>query len=170
MADIFVKNSLSSTVSVRFNVTIKQYILKGEEGDEKWVLEIGTTYPDADGNFILPRYVHLVTLDNLDAVIEEKVAEMCELIDWGTLENDIDAPYVDSYMPAETTDVSLQTAVQAIIKEALPSSGMDLSNMKITLDNGTTTFDITNEVVVKGDPYEYTLTWTPVRVSNTYGD
>ena len=171
MADIFVKHSLSSRVSVRFNVTLTKFTIKGEEGDQKWLLEIGTTYPDADGNYILPKLVHLLTLDNLDSVIEEVVGEMCEAIDWGTLERDIHAPYIYSYSPTQTTDVSIKTKVKALIKESLPSSGIDLSNLKITLNNGTTTFDITDEVVIKGDPYEYSFTWVPaIRAYSTYGD
>lgn len=171
MADIFVKHSLSSTVSVRFSVTLTQYVLKGEEGDKKWLLEIGTTYPDANGEFIIPRYIHLVTLDDLDAEIEKVIAELCDLIDWGTLENDDTAPYLDSYYPVATTNVSIQAKVQAIIKEMLPSSGIDLSDLKVTLNNGTTTFDITDEVIIKGDPYEYKFKWAPqIVVLDTYGD
>ena len=171
MADIFVRHSLSSTVSVRFNITLNKSVLKGEEGDHKWLLEIGTTYPDANGNYITPKFIHLITLDKLDAIIEEVVGDMCLLIDWGTLESDSHAPYIYSYVPTKTNDVSINTKVKATIKESLPSSGMDLSNLKITLNNGTTTFDITNDVVIKGDPYEYSFEWSPeIRVNSTYGD
>jgi hypothetical protein len=61
------------------------------------------------------------------------------------------------------------TDIYINIKDSLPSSGIDLSNMVVTLNNSMITFDITNEVVVTGDPYEFNLRWTPpLRVFDTY--
>jgi hypothetical protein len=171
VAEIFVKNSLGSHVSVKFNVTIKQFTITTSEGDPKWLLEVGTTYPDANGDVIPPKLVHLITLDTLEDEIEKAVSDMCLLIDWGALENDTYPPYIDSYLPSDIEDVLINTRVTAIIKERLPSSGLDLSSIKITLDNGMAIFDITNDVVITGDPYEYKIEWVPpIRALKTYGD
>jgi len=170
MANIFVKHSLSDRVSIKFNITLTRFVLKASDGDQKWLLEIGTTHPDADGNSILPKYIYLTTLSTLDAEIEKAVAEMCELIDWGTLAEDEFPPYVSSHTPSKAV-VSIHTPVSVVLKESLPSSGMDLSDIKITINNGTTLFDITDEVVISGDPYEYKLDWhPPKKVFSRYGD
>lgn len=171
MAEILVNHSLSDSIAVKFNVDLKQYVLKGEEGDSKWVLEVGTTYLDSGGNVIPPKFLHLTTLESLEDEIEKAVSDMCALIDWGVLLDDKHPPYIDSYVPVETEGVSISTEVRVIIKEELPSAGIDLSGVVVTLDNGVSVYDITNEVTVTGDPYEYRLKWySQNKVYDTYGE
>jgi len=50
------------------------------------------------------------------------------------------------------------------INENLPAAGIDLSDMKMVLNNGNVDFDITDEVKVVGDPYDYELRWIPPRL------
>jgi hypothetical protein len=65
--------------------------------------------------------------------------------------------------------VPIQSDVYIKIKDKLPSSGIDLSTMKIVLNTGETDFDITSEVTIKGDPYVYELYWAPpLRVYERY--
>ena len=106
-------------------------MLKGDkDGDPKWVLEVGTTYPSSTGGVVPTKVVHNITESSIEAEIEKAVSELCTYIDWSDLEQDNEA-----------------------------SSGIDLSGMTVTLDNGTIIFDITNQVEVTGDPYNYTVTW-----------
>ena len=114
--------------------------------------------------------INNISAEDLDQVIQEGVVELCSQIDWSPLVQDKESPYIDSTTPADgETDVSIMTDVYIDIKDDLPSAGIDLSNMVITLDNSMETFDITSEVVVEGDPYEFNLRWTPpLRVFDTY--
>lgn len=170
MAQILVRNSLNSKKAVQFNINVKQFTTTKSKGDPKWLLEVATTYLDKDGYNIRPRLTHLTNLSTLDFEIEKSISSMCSEIDWAVLEKDKEAPYVTYFLPnSDITNISSNLYV--VIKDSLPSSGIDLSDIKITLNNGYTDFDITNEVTVKGDPYEYTLSWEPdLRVYKEYGD
>ena len=170
MAELLVKNSLNQKLSVKFNVSVKQFTVKGEQGDAKWLLEVATTYLDKDGYNIRPKLVHLRTLDSLSEEIELAVEEMCALIDWGILESDGRAPFVFEHSPTGA-DVPMSSYIEIILRELFPSSGIDISEMKIMLDNGTAAFDITNELEITGDPYEYKINWRPALiVHDHYGD
>jgi len=143
-------------------------VLVESRGDHKWVLEIGTTYPDLNGYPIPAKKIYLVSLDTLDDEIEHAVAEMCALIDWSPALKDPKAPYVD-YRSPSGDGVNIASNIYIRLKDDLPSAGIDLSDIKITLNNGTVDFDITPEFSIEGDPYEYVLKWTPpMLVYDTY--
>lgn len=170
MAEFYVRNSLNYSKAVKFNITLRYFVPKGQAGDHKWVLEIGTTYPDINGNRIIAKKIYNISAEDLDQVIEEGVADLCSQIDWSPLVQDKEEPYVDSTTPEDgDNDVSIMTDIYVTIKDDFPSAGIDLSNMKIILNNGVQDFDITSEVSIEGDPYEYTLRWSPpIRVQSTY--
>ena len=168
MTEFFVHNSLNLTKAVKFNITLRYFVVKGERGDHKWVLEIGTTHLDANGNPIQAKKIHNISAENLDEIIENALSDMCSQIDWSPFVSDVDAPYIDSVTP-EGTDVSIGSSIYIKIKERLPAAGIDLSNLKVTLNNSMVDFDITNEIDITGDPYEYILKWAPpMRVYDTY--
>lgn len=170
MAHLLVRHSLNPDVVVKFNVTVKQFTITTSDGDAKWLLEVGTGHLDKDGYNIRPTYVHLTTLDSLDQELERVIADMCLLIDWGVLVADGAPPYVSEHSPTGN-DVSILSKIRIKIKEELPSSGIDLSEAKVYLNTGMRIFDITDDIVIKGDPYEYKIEWqTPLRVYNTYGE
>ena len=170
MAEFYVTNSLNLDKAVKFNITLRYFIPKYQYGDHRWVLEIGTTHLDINGDRIIAKKVNDISATDLDQVIEEGVAELCSQIDWSPLVQDKKSPYIESTTPADgETDDSIMTDVYIDLKDDLPSAGIDLSNMAITLDNSMETFDITSEVTVEGDPYEFNLRWTPpLRVFDTY--
>jgi len=170
MAEFYVRNSLNYKKAVKFNITLRYFVIKGVKGEYVWTLEIGTTYPDINGDPISPARVHSISANNFDEVIESALAELCTQIDWSPLVRDREAPYVDSSRPSDgETDVSINSNIDIVLKDGLPSAGIDLSNMKIILNNSMTDFDITGEVEISGDPYIYMLKWRPpMRVYNTY--
>lgn len=170
MAEFFVRNSLNLNKAVKFNITLRYFVIKGVKGEYVWTLEIGTTYPDVNGYPISPKRVHTTSADNFDEVIESELAEMCTKIDWSPLVQDREPPYVDSTSPVNgETDVNINSNVDIALRENFPAAGMDLSNMKITLNNSMVDFNITGEVEIEGDPYRYDLKWRPpMRVYNTY--
>jgi len=170
MAEFYVRNSLNYNKAVKFNITLRYYVLKGVEGEHMWTLEIGTTYPDINGDPISPKRISNISANNFDEIIESGVAELCAKIDWSPLVVDRKPPFVDSVSPADgETDASINSNINMFLKDKLPSAGMDLSDMKIVLNNSMVDFDITGEVDIDGDPYEYYLIWRPpLRVYNTY--
>ncbi|GAG14306.1 unnamed protein product [marine sediment metagenome] len=168
MANFFVKNSLSN-LSVKFNISLRYFVVKGQEGDHLWILELGTVHKDADGNPISAKKINNISAGNLDEVIEIALADLCALIDWSPLVEDKRAPFVDDFFPAGS-DVPISSNVSLVIKDKLPSAGIDLSNMKIILNNSVQDFDITDEIELVDFYYsECALKWiTPLRVYDTY--
>lgn len=168
MAEFFVQNSLNDQKSVKFNLTLRYFVIKGEEGEHLWTLEIGTTHKDIDGDPISAKKIHNILANNLDDVIEDALGDLCSQIDWSPLAGDREAPFVSGFSQAGE-NVSIASNVYITIKDELLSAGIDLSNMKVILNNSMQDFDITNDVTITGDPYEYQLKWvTPLRVYETY--
>ena len=168
IAEFWVTNSLNDNKSVKFNLTLRYFVIKGEKGEHMWTLEIGTTHLDLNGDPISPKRVHNISADDLDDVIESAVVDLCAQIDWSPLSIDRRAPYVDSYSPSGN-NTPIGSKVYITIKDNLLSAGIDLSEMKVILNNGMVDFDITSELEITGDPYEYQLKWdTPLRVYDTY--
>jgi hypothetical protein len=171
MADLTVVNSLNYKKAVKFNVTFRHFVVKGQEGEYMWLLEVGTTYPDANGENISAKKVLNVSAENLDEVIEDAVADLCSKIDWSPLVEDKESPYVESSHPLDGSTVPISSYVLMTIKDRLPSSGVDMSAVKVILNNSMTDFDITSDVEIRGDPYEYKVKWvTPLRVYKRYED
>jgi hypothetical protein len=88
------------------------------------------------------------------------LSELCSEIDWSPFVKDGEPPYLVSVSPTGD-NTPIGSNVYLKIKEELPSSGIDLSDINIIINNGTVDFDITSEIEVTGDPYEYELRWTP---------
>lgn len=169
MAEFYVRNSLNINKAVKFNITLRYFVIKGGMGEHFWILEIGTTHLDANDEPIVAKKIHNISAAELDNVIEEATAELCSLIDWTPLVDDKEAPYVDSIVPANGSTVSIGYNVVAVLKDHLPSAGIDLSSLKVILNNSMQDFDITGAVEVTGDPYQYELRWeTPLRVYSRY--
>lgn len=169
MAEFFVHNSLNPNKSVKFNITLRYFVIRNEGGEHMWTLEIGTTHPDINGDGISAARAHNISASNFNNVIEDALVGLCAQIDWSPLSEDKDAPYVDMAVPVDGTTVPIESDVHIRLKDKLPSSGIDLSDVKIILHAGATDFDITSEVTIDGDPYIYDLYWSPaLRVYRRY--
>jgi hypothetical protein len=156
MAEFFVRNSLNPYKTVKLGVTFRQMVLKGTGGELIWLVEVKTDEPDVDGNAITPEYVHLTSLNNLDQEIQKVASVIAGKIDWAPLVDDTRPPYVISVNPSEYL-VDIDEDVIATIKESLPSAGIDYDSIKITI-NG---IDESSQLTIIGDPYEYTIKWSP---------
>lgn len=170
ISEFYVYNSLNPNKVVKFNITFRYFVIKGVEGEHVWTLEIGTTYLDSNGNSISPARVHNISVEDFDEVIENALITLCSQIDWSPLSNDITAPKVSYVFPYDgESEVNIGRDIYITIVDDLPTAGIDLSEMKIVLNNETQDFDITSEVNIEGDPYEYNLRWvTPLRVYSRY--
>lgn len=160
MAELFVRHSLNPNKGVKFNFTFKQFTLKNKdaEGDAKWVLEVGTTYPATDGGKVPTKVIYGVTTQTLATEIEKAVGELCAYIDWSEFDEDKYPPEAMDMFPTGI-GIPLSTLVSFKVIDELPSSGIDLSDMQVILNNGVVDFDITDQMVIAGDPYEYLISW-----------
>lgn len=158
MAEVFVKHTLNPRKAVKFNLNLREYALKDREGESVWVLEVGTTAANSDGEVIKPRFIDYVSEASIEDEIEAAISEMCSTIDWSEFDEDRYAPTVTEFSP-QGPGARIKEPVKFTIKDKHPSSGIDLTDMKITLNNGEVDFDITSEVEIVGDPRELTFKW-----------
>lgn len=172
MAEVIVKSSLNPHKAVRFNISLKKFYNDVNEAEEKYYLEVGTThsgiflegdtatFSGTNGIKIRPYYLNSVNNSNLDVELSNVIGYLSSYIDWEHIYEDKKAPYVESMSPIGE-NVSLYTNVNLKIVDDIPTTGIDLSELKVVLDNGTMEFDITSEVVINGDPFMYDLFWQP---------
>jgi hypothetical protein len=156
MAEFFVRNSLNPYKTVKLGATFRQMALKDNDGELFWLVEVKTNEPDVNGNTIPPEYIHLTSLDNLDQEIQEIASVISSKIDWSPFVEDTRPPYITAISPSEYL-VDIDETVIATIKESLPSAGIDADSITMTV-NG---IDVTAEIRITGDPYEYTVKWDP---------
>jgi len=169
MAELYVTNSLNLHKTIKVNITLRYFVIKGERGEHMWTLELGTTHEAADGSVIPAARVHRISVSNLDEAIENALSTLCGYIDWTPYVDDKEAPVVDSAEPADGTTVSIDSSVYVVLREILPAAGIDLSNLQVILNNSMEDIDITSEVRITGDPYIHELYWRPsLRVYDTY--
>jgi len=158
MAQFLIRNSLNPHKVVKAGVTLAQYVdYTSHDGEPIWVLSVGVKELDKDTHKPIKEvFANLTTLDNIDKEIEKLVSKISKRVDWGELQDDSYAPYVDEVYPTDYI-AKMEDPVEFVIKEILPAAGIDISTLKLVA-NG---LDITNEVEVIGNPNEYHLKWRP---------
>ena len=162
MATIIVKNSLNSSLTVKMDVNLHQLYSKSGVVNPAWMLGVATTVPSVSGAAIAPKYINLAEeFNSVDLAIADSVGKIASNIDWGDLVVDKDAPYVSSNAPKSENTISIESNVYIDIKDDIPSAGIDLTNLNIKINNGTSEFDVTAECLVEGDPFCYTIKWSP---------
>lgn len=164
MAHFYVKNSLNYSKAVKINISfVRGYDVAANDGDPIWLLELATTHKAADDTKIPSQFVNRVAdKTKMDELIADAVAVIASYVDWSPLEEDKEAPYVYEIFPSMSTgSVPLESNVNITLKDPMTSSGMDLSAAVITLSVNGVTFDITDECVVEGSPFEYLVHWEP---------
>jgi len=168
MSELFVRHSLNSKKAVKIFVSFRYFVDKSSGGDHIWTLELGTASLDLNGKKINPIHINNINITCLDDLLDESIALIAAQIDWSPFQEDTECPVIISVEPLGE-NVSIGRNIVIKINDALPTSGIDLSELKILLDIGDTKFDITSEFKVIGIPYEYTLEWVPkLRINNTY--
>lgn len=156
MAQFLVRNSLNPNKVVKLGLTFQQVIPKGAEGEPIWVVEVGTSEPHKDGGSIPPEYLNLIDIDNLDQAVEVLAERISKKIDWTPLVVDNEPPFVDELTPTEY-EVSIYQDVRLLLKEKLPAAGIDIDSIEMVVND----LDVTNELQISGDPYEYKIRWVP---------
>jgi hypothetical protein len=156
MAQFLIRNSLNTQKVVKCGITFEQVTPKNLEGEPIWVVELATDEPHKNGGNITPVFINLTSLDSLDAEIEKAVETISDQIDWTPLEEDTRAPLVYSVYPTNY-EVSMDAFVEIVIQDLLPSAGINIDSIQMTIND----FDVTDDLTITGDPYEYKLKWNP---------
>jgi len=166
MTDYLLRNSLNPNKVVSCTITFRQIVNKGEEGEPVWLIEINTVELNKDGDPIPPVYIHYTSELNLDLEIREATEYIASQIDWSPITEDVRPPFVIYSFPSTPNEVvDIYSDVVVDIKDLLPSAGIDVSSVTVTV-NG---MDVSDEIEFIGDPYQYRLIWSPkIRVRDYY--
>lgn len=131
-------------------------------GEEFWELYVGVDAVDASGDDVPPFWADVVTTEaDVETLVADKVEELCALIDWSNEgefapEVDTTGPILVSATPVDgSTDVEITSKINVVIKEPLPSSGMDISTLTFKVKGIAVTPTVT------GHPYKYTIEFSP---------
>lgn len=167
MSEFLLRNSLNPNKVVQCTISFRQLVAKGDEGEPVWVVEIGTLEPRKypPGGTIDPVFIHYTSSVNLDAAIKEATETIAAQVDWEPLDEDLRPPFVIYNRPTDGEVASIYSDVVIDIKDVLPAAGIDIDSITMSV-NG---FDVTSEIDIEGDPYEYRIRWVPFkRVLDTY--
>lgn len=127
-------------------------------GDNKYVFRLSTQAKDCSGNSIQPLMVYDTSINGFFKALPKALADLCEHVCWGEIDNDRTAPFVSYYGPAGD-DVSLFSSIIIGLEDALPSKGIDPTSIRMTV-NG---FDVTNDIIIDGQYNILTVSWSPKR-------
>ena len=157
MAYFQVRNSLNPSKVIVCGITYKQVVPKDNEGEAIWVIEVATDEPHITTSGTIPPYYINVTDElDLDLEIEKAIAYISKQVDWSPLAEDTRPPYVTAVQP-DTYIQRMQENVMVTISESHPSLGIDIDSIEMFV-NG---MDVTSDLIIQGDEYEYNVEWRP---------
>jgi len=155
MASFLVRNSLNPSKVISISITYTQVTPKNNEGDAIWVVELHTDEPDINGDSIRPVFINDISSVLLDEEVSKATAIIAAQVDWSPLSDDVREPILEYISPAEY-EVSIDSFLEMEIKDMLPSAGIDVNSIEMTLND----IDVTNELEITGDPYRYKIKWS----------
>ena len=132
------------------------------EGDGSWILIVATTEPDINGDPIDPEFINVVGSGTVHLELEAAIGRIGSQVDWGAIQPDTNPPKLVEITPAldQTTNVPITSNIVVRLKESLPAAGIDLSTVKITLND----FDVTSDVEFRGNIFDLTTIYRPTRI------
>lgn len=160
MAEYTLRNSLNPNKVVKCSITFRKLTNKDERAEPVWLIHIDTDEPHKNGGIITPVFIQLANSDNLDLEINHATERIAEQVDWGELQEDLRSPIISIIEPNnDLENISIESKVIFDIEELLPSAGIDLDSITMSV-NGT---DVTEELDISGDPYQYRVIWKPFK-------
>lgn len=160
MAYFIVRNSMNPNKAVTFGITYRQIIDKSsQDGEAIWVVEIATDEPHVTTSGTIPPYFITITDSiDLDSEIEKGVVYLSNQINWQPLILDTRPPFVTEITPANY-EASIRSNVIVKITDIHPSAGIDIDSIKLLINE----IDVTDELIYRGDEFEYEIEWRPPR-------
>jgi len=157
MAYFQVRNSLNPSKVIVCGITYKQIVPTNNEGAAIWVIEVATDEPHiTTSGTIPPHYITVTDELDLDLEIEKAVAEISKQVDWTPLAADTRPPFVNSVHP-DTYIQQMQENVIVGVIDLHPSLGIDIDSIEMVVND----IDVTDDLRITGDEFEYKVEWRP---------
>ncbi len=145
--------------------------LADPEGDSIWLLIVAPPRDELDkdtGFPIPPEIVRIVSETTFHDEIEAAMGRIGNRVSWPSLRADTSPPQLERIEPSfDATGVSILSNVIYRITEPLPSAGLDLTTLNVTL-NGLPVItsgvaEAGETVQFKGNVFDQTITFRPKR-------
>lgn len=160
MAEYLLRNSLNPDKVVSCAITFRKITNKDQRGEPIWLVQIATEEPHKTGGSIAPIFIHLATLNNLSLEINQATEKIAAQVNWGTLKEDLRPPILSIIEPINDLEsVSIKSNMIFDIEDLLPAAGVDIDSIKVLIND----VDVTDEVDISGDPYQYRVIWKPFK-------
>lgn len=156
MSQFIVRNPENPNNIVRFGLNFIKVADKYGDGGRIWVAEVATLAKDVNGDDIPPYYINTTSKEKFNEEVNEAVSYLSSIIDWGASLDDIFGPHID-YIEPDDYYVDINSSINFVLKDRLPSSGIDKSTIKVKI-NGV---DVTDNLDIRGNPYNYKVKWSP---------
>ena len=173
MANFYITHHLYPDNPQFFTINISQIVksegepdtdfFRDNRGEHYWEMSIHTSATDGNGDSVDVQWVDVFDTElDVDEAVSEKLRHVCSLIDWSSQGEivalpDVCSPFISSQTPASgATAVPIESSIRVVIKENLPSKGIDISSLVFKVK------DIEVLPTVTGNPYEYTLVYSPL--------
>ena len=175
MANFYITHHFYPDNPQFFTINISQVVkIEGEpdtdfhedhRGEHYWEISIYTTAIDVSGESLDASWIdEFEDEDAIDVAVAGKLEYICSLIDWSSAgefdeQMSTNVPFISSQSPASNeTDVVIWSTMRVVIKENLPSSGLDIDTLVFKVKG----IEVSPTVV--GNPYEYVVTYSPQRL------
>lgn len=161
MAEYILRNSLNPDKVVKCSITFRKITNKDMMGEPVWLVQIATKEPHKAGGIIVPVFIHLASLKNLNLEIDRATEKIAAQVDWGTLREDLRPPIISLVDPVENgmANVDIMSNVVFDVEDLLPAAGIDINSIRVSV-NG---IDVTEQIDITGDPYQYRVIWKPFK-------
>lgn len=158
MAEVIIQNLRYPDQIITAVVTIKREIVYDDDPSKlQWILEASTRAKDANGVRVKPSKLYKSSKETVTKDINDLITDLCKKVDWVHV-IDTEPPEVVGQWPlAEEQNVAVDTEIRFTLWEEPPSSGIDLSSIRVKVKG----YDLTDRLVINGDMTRCSVSVTP---------
>ena len=158
MAEVFVQNLRDPDQRIAIMVTIKRIVITQEgTGTQMWAIQASTNELDSGGNAIAPVYKWTSNRTTFTDDVNDLINTLCRQIDWNYAPDDTPPKIISHWPMRDDTGIAVDSEIVINIGEDVPSSGLDLSSIRVKIKG----FDLTDQVTIKGNINMCSIYLTP---------
>ena len=158
MAEVFVQNLRDPSQQIGVMVTIKRMVVhQTGTGNQMWMIQASTLATDADGNIVKPVYKWTSNRTTFTSDVEDVINQLSAQVDWNYVPDDNPPQVLNTWPMNGDTNVSVDTQIRINISDVAPSSGLDLSSIRVKVKG----FDLTDQLDIKGNIGSCVVLLTP---------
>ena len=159
MAEVFVQNLRDPSQQIGIMVTIKRMVVtQTGTGRQMWMIQASTLAVDANGEMVKPVYKWTSNQTTFTSDVEDLINQICSQVEWNYVPDDSPPQVLNTWPVSGDTGVPVDTQIRINISDVAPSSGLDLSSIKVKVKG----FDLTDQLDIRGNISSCMILLTPV--------